>query len=222
MVRVKSDELPKAVEDAIAAGQVAEVSNKDFNKLKEKVRAARVLQKRIETGEALLKELGKQENEILMNELPDLMNTMRVPSITIDAEGNEPAFTATNKPFYSASLARPKKADQPDPRPEGFEYLISIGHGDLIKQEVSFLFPVGTDPKLIHDFVQKAIKLKVESKRKPVKRLRIPFPSVDTSVHAGTLTAWLRRQVEQEKFVPNLTKIGGFLGRKVEIKTVEE
>lgn len=225
---------PKAIADAIASGARPTVSQSQFETLKAKAKEARDLQKRIENGKVYLADYEGKYNKIVTDELPQLMDKMGVPSLVVEAEGNEPAFSARNNPFYSASLSRPKKTGQPDPRPEGFEYLKKIGHGDLIKQEVSFLFPVGTDPELVHKFIETAMslgvvinkKVNLGTKKKPrwttrKLKLEVPFPQVEEGVHANTLTAWLKRQVEQEKFVPNLSKIGGFLGRKVEIKTVE-
>jgi hypothetical protein len=205
---------PAAIEEAIESGARPIVRDSELEKLKDVIREARVIEKRIESGEALLKDLKSQDAKLIMDVIPDMMNSLGIPSITLEADGNEPAFTATSNPFYSASLSKPRKPDQPDRREEGFAYLEAIGHGDLIKQEVTFLFPAKSNKKNIWTFVKMACKLKAGD-------LEIPFPLVTKSVHAGSLTAWLKRQVEQEGFVPDLSKIGGFLGRKVEIKTTE-
>lgn len=225
----------KAPPAYLATAERPKIKDSDLEELKTLVKSARALEKRIENGEALLKDLKGQDEKLLTDDIPQKMQELGIPYIALEKSGNEPGFVATNRPFYAASLAKPKKADQPDPRPEGFEYLEEIGHGDLIKQVVAYQFPVHTDPELIHKFVEEANELVVSvmkktnvgTKKKPkwvAKKLKleIPFPTVERSVHGGTLTAWLKRQVEQEKFVPILSKIGGFLGRRVEIKTIDE
>lgn len=64
----------------------------------------------------------------------------------------------------------------------------------------------------------------VANKKKGGKNIRldVPEPRVERTVHWATLTAWLRRQVEENKFIPDLSKIGGFIGRRAAPKEVKE
>jgi hypothetical protein len=196
------------------------VSPEKLVELRELVKRARVLDVRIENGNGLLKTLKAENNKLKMEDIPTLMEGIGIKSLVVEGEGNEPPFSAVNKQFFSAGL--PESMDEAK-RQEAFDYLTSIGHGDLIKQEVSFLFPINTDQRLIELFILAAQRIKVGATgggkgNKP--KLEIPIPTTSRSVHSATLTAWLKRQV-QSGFVPALDKIGGFVGRKVEIKTVE-
>lgn len=185
------------------------------------MKRARALAIRIGNGNELLGTLTKENNRLLMDEIPDLMGTLGVPSITVEGEGNEPPFSASKRPFYSAGL--PESIGDED-QEAGFNYLTSIGHGDLIKHEVSFLFPANTDPKLIDLFVKAAMRIRVQAaggSRGNKPKLVVPLPSTKRSINTATLTSWLKKQVESG-FVPKLGPIRGFIGQKVVIKTVEE
>lgn len=213
-----SDAPSAAVAQAIRRTK-PEVSSDKLEQLKTLVREARTLEVRIGNGEELLEKLRTERTRYLQNVIPDAMTTLKIPSITIDAEGNEPAYTASNKPFYSAGIS--SKWDEEKQR-EGKEYLKEIGHGDLLKQEVTFLFPVGTDLSLVQRFVKEAMKLRIMDKKK--RRLEIPYPTIREGVHSGTLTSWLKRLVEsRDALVPKLKleKIGAYIGQKVELKTVK-
>jgi hypothetical protein len=215
------------IEAAIAASPVEPPRDK-LEALKKLAKDAMVLRTRIKNGEELLADLRAKNNKMLMETLPEFMNDVGVPSLVVEGRGNEPPFSVINAPFYSASLPKPKRAGDPDRRPEGFAYLESIGHGDLIKFRVSFMFDAKTAPELIRKFVDAATALRVSVVKKKGRKTtvlglgKVPHPDVDKSVNANTLTAWLKRQVEDEEFIPKLDKIGGFVGNKVEIKTVEE
>lgn len=214
-----SDEPSAAVAMAIRSRK-GEVSSDKLEQLKIMVREARNLDVRIGNGEELLKTLKTEQARYLTNVIPDMMASLRVPSITIEAEGNMPAYTASNKPFYSAGIS--SRWDE-EKRQDALQYLKDIGHGDLIKQEVSFLFPVGTDLRMIHEFVNKVVKLRIVDKRR--RKLEIPIPTVSEGVHAGTLTSWLKRLVESKDALASklkLDKIGGYVGQKVELKTVKD
>lgn len=211
------------------------VPSDKLDELKTLAKRARVLETRIANGNELLGTLRAEANQLLMDQIPQLMDGIGMPSFTVDAEGNEPAFSMIKSPVYSASLSKPKKAGTPDRREEGFAYLEEIGHGDLIKHEVSFLFPINTSQDLIHEFVKLALRLNIAAvrktnvgtKKKPVwtqkrEKLEVPYPTEERSVNTATLTAWLRSQVEKEQFVPDLEKIGGYIGRQVKIKNVKD
>lgn len=212
---------PKVIEQAVKDMGTGEPSSERLLELKALVKRARALAIRINNGQELLGTLSKENNRLLMDEIPDLMSTLGVPSITVEGEGNEPPFSASKKPFYSAGL--PESAGEED-REAGFNYLTSIGHGDLIKHEVSFLFPTNTDPKLIDLFIKAAMRIRVQAaggSRGNKPKLEIPYPTSKRSINTATLTSWLKKQVESG-FVPKLGPIRGFIGQKVVIKTVEE
>ncbi len=151
------------------------------------------------------------------------MEKIGVPSITIEAEGNYPAFTAERNPFFAANIA----ADwPPEKRDEAFAYIESLGYGELIKTFVSFAFPRELQPA-VSSFL-KVIKsltlvatVKVGGKKRRLK-YKVPTPTIERTIAHGTLTKWLREQVEDEAKMPDLEKIGGFVGNIADVKPVKE
>lgn len=152
--------------------------------------------------------------------IPDYMNEVQVPAITVARDGNMPGFEARRVAFYSANIP----AKWPDSqKKEAFEYLKNIGHDDLIKTEVTFAFPRGVTQKEIAAFIKSAKRIKVSTGRGKSKvELEIPPAEVSRGVNGRTLTKWLKNQVENEGFVPDLNKIGGFVGAVAELKILEE
>lgn len=186
-----------------------------LEKLKGMVRDARDLQIRIANGNELLGKLNGEFNEYKTKTIPDYMEGLGVPSITVDMGGNEPPFTARVRAYYKANI----EADWPEEkRQEAFDYLKEIGHDDLIKTYVSFAFPKGVTTKEIEQFTKavKAIKIKAGK-----TFLGIPIPEIERGVHWGTLTSWLKDQVERVKFIPDLDKIGAKVGKIAVIEEVK-
>lgn len=187
-----------------------------LDKVREAVRAARVLEHRIENGVGLLRELRQGLSRLKQEEIPALMNSAGVTSIGIEAEGNEPPYEAVKEAFYSAGFPERNKdgvrtEDREQKLSDMYDYLEEIGHDDLIKVEVTFFLPRKTTMAAIRRFVDHCMRAKV-------KGLEVLEPTVKKRVNTQTLTAWLRRQVEQEHFVPDLPKINGFVGENVSIK----
>lgn len=134
--------------------------------------------------------------------LPALMTEIGVPQITIEAEGNLPAYIATASPYYKASIS----AEWPEEkRKDAFDYLESIDAGDLIKTEVTVAFP--------RDKRDLAVKYK-----EMVEKKYGSAATIKENVAWNTLTAWLKDQVEEEGTIPQLDKIGGVVARIVKLK----
>lgn len=169
--------------------------------VRQKVAEVRDAELRLEDLEEQVSLLKKQLDRIYKEELPSLMDEAGVDSLGIPASGNHPAFDAKLSPFYSANIAASWDAER---RAQGFRWLEENGHGDLIKTEVAVSFARGDHEeakKLLHELSAKGVK-----------------PSLKESVHAQTLTAWLREQVESGGEIPPLEKIGGYIGRVVNLK----
>lgn len=178
-------------------------------------------------------EKSKTLEEAKKKTIPEFMDKIGVPSITLEAEGNYPAFECKRKPFYSANI----QADwPPELREEGFKYVESLGYGELIKTFVTFAFPKDQQGAVLPflksckgltltAMVDVPTKGKNGKPGKP-KRVRqtfsLPIPEVEKTIHAGTLTKWLRESVEDEGFMPKLDKIGGFVGVVADVKEVKE
>lgn len=165
-------------------------------------------------------EKNKALNELKRKIIPEFMQEIGVPSITLEAEGNYPAFTTECKPFYAANIA----ADwPPELREAAFEYIEKLGYGELIKTFVTFAFPRELQ-KTVVPFLKncKDMEITVTEKDGSKTNFKLPVPEVQRTIHPGTLAKWLREQVEKGGAIPDLDKIGGFVGVVADVKEVKE
>lgn len=191
--------MPAALADEISMSPPA-VNTEKLEQLKDLVRTARDGEGRKAELEELLEECKNTLNELYYKKLPDLMGELNLPALTLGAEGNYPAVDAKAQPYYAANIAAGWPQDK---RLAAFKYLDENGHGDLIKTEVTVVFPRDERGRAL-SFMQMA-----KSYGTPV---------IKENVHNQTLTAWLREQVEDHHYVPDLETIGGTVGRVVKLK----
>ncbi len=161
--------------------------------------------------EATLKDLIERQKEIeakvftLYHEtLPTLMDLAGVDRIGLPASGNLPAMDAYLCPFYRASIAASWPEEQ---RKAAFNFLESKGHGDLIKTAVSIAFP--------REERKQAVELAETLAEQGLA------PQVNEMVHHGTLTSWLKEQIEErnQSFTQSeLEALGASVGRIVNLK----
>lgn len=194
-----------------------------LEKLKKLVRQARTLQVEINSLESDADGKRGVLNKLRTQDIPDFMNDIQVPAITVEKEGNMPRFAARRVPFYSANISSKWEEDQKE---AAYKYLKKIGHDDLIKNNVSFAFPRGTTQKQLAEFIERAKKIKITTiegrgKKAKKRRLEIPPAEVKKGVNGRTLTRWLKDQVELEGKVPDLVKIGGTVGSVAELEILE-
>jgi hypothetical protein len=151
--------------------------------------------------EEQLSAVNRTIQKITMETLPDLMTAAGIDRIGLEAEGNHVGLDIVVRPFYEASIA----AGWPDEKREAaFSALEQFKAGDLIKSQVTAMIPRGEQKKL-------------EKLRAAAEKLGIDL-DVKRSVHASTLRAWLREQVEADNPVPPLEAIGGYVGQRAEVK----
>lgn len=184
---------------AIQAGGLA--TNEDrLLALRNAVANVRDLEKLKIDQEAALKETNIKLQEAYYKTLPDLMDQVGVPSITLASEGNLPEVVAKAQPYYHASISAEWPIEQ---QYKAFKYLEDTGHGDLIKTGVTINFPREEHDKALA-FARKMrdAGFTVEEKQ---------------SVHFKTLTAWLKEMIEKRKVMPDLDIIGGTVGRVVKL-----
>lgn len=134
-------------------------------------------------------------------ELPDLFDQAGVQKIDIPAFGNYPAVSAQLRKAYGAGISASWDDER---RQAAFDWLDKNGHGSLIKTTITVSFD--RDDR---SGAKKFLAL--------LRKNKIKF-EVKSSVHSGTLTKWLRDQVERVKKMPPLETIGGFVGKEVKIK----
>ena len=181
------------------ANSTTRVDSLDF--VRQRVAELRDLELEREELEARLLEVNKAINFIAFESLVDVMNEKRVPKIQIDREGNKPAFLAEVLPFYRANIAA---AWDEERKLRAFDALEEFGASDLIKTVVTFSFPRGEKRQA----------------KKLITQHKSLFPKMAESVHAMTLTSWVKEQVEAGKPTPAYDVIGAQVGQHVRIKKV--
>lgn len=137
--------------------------------------------------------------------LVDLMSSVGLKKIAIEASGNAPAYEATLRPYYKASIP----ADWPEEKQAAaFDWLDKNGDGDLVKHT----FTIALDREDFED---------AEAVRTAMNVLEIPFEE-RRAVHHATLTAWLKEQIGEKKRtgIP-LDVLGASVGQLVDVKALK-
>jgi hypothetical protein len=148
----------------------------------------------IKDQEAKLARLTEEYRALIDDRIPDMMASLGVSTITL-ASGDSVKI----KQVISASI--PKDAEK---KAEALEYIRSTGDGEsLIKTKVEVLFGKGEGAA-----AQGLIDL--------VKQRGDRF-SWDTSIHAQTLSAWVRERLEQGLPIDQ-EKLNLFILNRAEIK----
>lgn len=171
--------------------------------LKDKAAEARDLAQTINDLEERLKQHKAELNTLYQTVLPELMDAAGVDRIGIPQDGNAPAMDFRLRPFYSATIAASWPEEK---RAAAFATLAKYNAEDLIKTEVKTTFGKGTkeEAEAFYKASQSAAG--------------VQKATIAQSVHAATLTSWLREQVEtHHTFLPpdDLASIGGAIGRIV-------
>ncbi len=230
-----SPEVLAAMQGTALAGP----SEDKLTKLREAVAKAREL----EAVKRDMEERLKQTNIALQTEyfktLPDLMDEIGVPSLTLAAEGNFPGVVADVGPYYRANIP----ADwPPEKRAEAFRWLDANGHGDLIKTEVILSFAREDRPLALAfqgllqnipptEIISAVIASGAVEKfggdvaffQKAVEAgSALPNVASKETIPWATLTSWPKEQVEKIKIVPPLETLGATVGRVVKLKPTKD
>lgn len=165
--------------------------------LRDKKYEIKNIEERLEAAKTELRYMQREE-------LPDLMAQAGVPKLTIEAEGNVPAFEIKVRPFARASIA----ASWPnEKREQAFDWLDTHGHGDLIKTEVVVELPKEARTNAL-ELIGKLRSLGFE-------------PQVSEAVHHGTLTKWLKEMIKRGEMVP-LDILGAEVGTEATIRESDD
>lgn len=138
-----------------------------------------------------LKDAKKELLKLTDEDLPASMAEMGLASFTLD-DGSQ----IDVKPTYGASILV-------DNRPKAYEWLRDNGYDDIIKNNVSVSFGRGEDD-LANAF-------------KAVAEKEGYVPQQDTSIHAGTLKAFVRERIEAGDEFP-MELFGAYVGQRAFIK----
>ena len=171
--------------------------------IRNKVAEARDILEQLAQKEEELKALRSRYTELTRVTLPEMFSASGTTIVGLEAKGNHLAVEAKRKPYYRANIAADWPAER---RAAAFDYLVKQKAGDLIRNIFTIPFGKNTikQQKAVAAFLRKS-KLDFDAKR---------------SVPHGTLTAWLRAEVEAGR-LPKLDLIGGDIGEIVELKTPE-
>lgn len=166
-------------------------------RIRQLARQAQALEQEAKDLEERQKAKANELKNMLHKTLPEAMDDAGITELTLEAEGNNPAFSIKCGPFYRAHIA----AEWPQvQREQAFKWLDDNGHGDLIKTVIAVEFS--------RDDRSQALTLKSQLESQGY------VPVIEQSVHWATLTSWLKEQVENNPTqLPPLDVIGGTIGR---------
>lgn len=181
---------------ATIKGTKLQISEDKLDQIRAQCKVYRNLSLEIKDAELLLTEKKKKLTKMSMETLPELFAENNIPSITIGAEGNQPAMTMERKSFYKAVL--PKRSE------EGLRWLEKNKHGDLIKRVFTVKLPMDS-------------KKQADMLRKLVQKLDLAYEEKET-VPWTTLTAFVKGMIEKRKKPVPLDILGAMVGWIVEIK----
>ena len=181
--------------------QEAPASSDRLTELRTQIALARDLEQQKADLEEAIKLTTQELQTLYFKTLPDLFDELGIATLALEPEGNHPGVTAQAKPFYRAGIAASWPEDR---RQQAFAYLAELGSEDLIKTKVEVMFPRGNH--------EQAKAFANEAARDGLAA------GLKEEVHAQTLTAWLRDQVENHGFIPDLDRLGATVGRQVSLR----
>jgi len=143
-----------------------------------------------------LKELRSSITKIERSDLPDMFTSARISSITVEADGNHPAFVASRETIYTAKIPDEK-------RQEAFQWFESQGHGDLIKSAINITFGMQE-----HEERLRVMKLLSDA--------RVEYYT-NEQVHHSTLRAFVKHELQAGRVIP-FDLLGAYIFDEVKIK----
>lgn len=148
----------------------------DLDEIKKLAQDQLLAKKEVERLEKELKEAEEKYKDISERRLPGKMDHLGIPAVTLP----DGTTVEVEEKVRGGLIV--------ENRPKGHKWLEEQGHGAILKTEVSIAFP----------------KKKLEEAKKLVERLReeeLPA-NLERSVHANTLDAFIREQLELGKDIP--------------------
>ena len=180
------------------------IESSTLQTVRERVAEIRDLKARIAYLEEQLAEENKRYYELTRVILPEMFNEAGVNVLELQAEGNYPAIIAEKTPYFKANIAASWDTDR---KAKAFAYLEKNKAGELIRATITALF----GPKS---------QAQQKSTLAFLRKAKVDFSS-DRAVPWGTLTAWLKAEVQKGR-MPDLETIGGDVGEIVKLKTPKE
>lgn len=156
-------------------------------------------------------------NELVHKEMPDLMAEIGQDRIGLP-NVYENGADLVSQPYYKANIAAEWPPEQ---REAAFDYLDKLGAAEIVKNVVSLPFSRG-QALLARAFVAAVqspqfVELLAAEAGRDVNDYSLPPVEVGKSVPWGTLTAYVKEQIEKGT-VLDLPKLGATVGTVVKIK----
>jgi hypothetical protein len=173
--------------------------------LQEPVDLSVIRQKAVELRDAYLEKteletkvqrLSSKIAGIERKDLPDMFAKAKVSSISVEADGNHPAFVASRDTVYTAKIPEDKRMD-------AFQWFEQTGHGDLVKSVIQITFGMQE-----HEERLRVMKLLSDN--------GVEFWN-NESVHHQTLRAFVKRELQAGRIIPQ-DLLGVFIFDEVKIK----
>lgn len=166
--------------------------NEEMEELGKEVQNLVDLRSRIEKGEALLKELKKEEARLSGETIPSLMDELGFSSIKTP-DGREVSYST----FYSGKII-------PEAEDAAFDWIEENGHGGVIKGQLVLDYRRPQRDEVL------ALRAKLEEAGWDM--------AIKLGVHHSTLRALFRELVEDEGVQPPPDLFNLFIGRKTKVK----
>ncbi len=184
-----SDVFSLFEEEAANPEAFNKVSEGETSKLSNLIRQSIVLDQQVKDAEQHLKDLQYKKRTVDEEDIPSLMETLGVQSLTVD--GNK----VTIDKFVSARIPDDKKD-------EAYNFIRSIGEGDIIKNEVVG-FGMGQDNvagAVVDDLRNQGLS-----------------PAQKTHIHPMTLRTWAKNRIENSQEI-DFDLFGIYVGNRAKIK----
>ena len=177
-------------DEEVDASKFDKVNDEKGKTLSDLIRQSMKIDEEIAQAEQYLKDLKFKKRKVNEEDIPNLMQEMGMDSVTVD--GNKVAL----RQFVHARIPEEKKE-------EAYNWLRSIGEGDIIKNDVTLSFSAGQDN------MAGAV----------VEDLRQQYgldPAQKTHIHPQTLKAWVRNRIESGQDI-DFDQFGVFVGTEAKI-----
>jgi len=185
-----SDVFSLFEEEAANPDAFNKVSEGETSKLSTLIRQSIDLDKQVKDAEQYLKDLQHKKRTVDEEDIPSLMEQLGVESLTVD--GNK----VTIDKFVSARIPDDKKE-------EAYNFIRSIGEGDIIKNEVVVGFGMGQDNvagAVVDDLRNQGLT-----------------PSQKTHIHPMTLRTWVKNRIDNSQEI-DFDMFGIYVGNRAKIK----
>jgi hypothetical protein len=181
--------------DAVAAESIPEKET-DLGIVRKKAVELRDFYLQKTNLENQLKELGEKIQHVERHELIDLFDNASISSITVDSDGNYPAFVAKRTTIYGGKIPEERRI-------EALNWFEAAGHGDLVKSVITIQFGM-------QEHTERLRVMKLLSDH------HVEYYT-NESVHHMTLKAFIRTEVQAGHVIP-MDLLGGYMYDEVKIK----